>query len=168
MTPFAQLEKSAGLNLSSLIGGLGRFGIGDKLTRFGKGFARTPSEFASFVSGKGLSRPAAELGRAGRLGELTSLGLMLSTPAAAGAGIASVLKPVPAKDQRLGPANMSKDQLENIQRAAERDAPLGIQVARDGFGRLHSERMREIAERGMQAGIQAARDRFGIHNLIPR
>lgn len=143
--------------------------MGDKLTRFGKGFARTPSEVASFLSGKGMSRPPAELGRAGRVGELTGHGLLASTPIAATAGIFTALKPAPPKDQRLGPGRLSKDQLENIRRKAERDVPLGIQTARDGFGRLHSERMREIAARGMQAGIQAARDRFGLHNLnIPR
>jgi hypothetical protein len=75
VTPFAQLEKSAGINLARL---------GSQLSRAFKGFKAAPADFASFATGSGMPSVAKELGRAGQLGNLAGHGA-ITTGAVMGA-----------------------------------------------------------------------------------
>lgn len=115
--------------------GLGRSGIGDKLTRFGKGMSRVPGNIASAFHGD-VPRALPSLGRAGQVGELTGMGLatggMLAFPA--GAMIAGQGR---AKDKPNG------------------GHPLDGAVHPDFKPR--DERLREMMQIGLNGGIQTAR-----------
>jgi len=67
MTPFAQLEKSAAIDLK---------GLGSIASRALKGFRSAPSDFASLVSGRGIPTVANELGTAGQAGNLIGHGMI--------------------------------------------------------------------------------------------
>ena len=69
MTPFAQLEKSASMQLwTRLLQGLPR--LNSRISRAFKGFRKAPTDIASFATGRGMPAVAKELGRAGQLGNL--------------------------------------------------------------------------------------------------
>lgn len=99
MTPFAQLEKSAGVNISQL---------GNLVSRAWKGFSRAPGDIASALSGRGMSSMSEigkELGRAGQIGNV------VGTAGAAGGLLYGAQKFIDklTKDKAADPRNIRYD-----------------------------------------------------------